>query len=308
MGYTRREQRRIDMEDEEDDGDDDEANEDEDENLNHPAWAVLQHVEPGVREAFAALPEDEQEMFLVNLQIRLFEDRGITFPAPGQEDDGDAENEEDGDGQDHDAAEGANNGRNNLNMNGEEGGFFEAPNAEMTAAMQPFGEMIAEEAVFGRIDHAPIVRHIENVQVPGVVEVHPRMFPHLDEIMNGLRDGDGTNEAELEVTATNPTTLVEAVREMRALMDVGDELIQSVQETMDTARLSISNITSNQVPLNSSGDNGVGQEDNDRSSSASPGEAQPSTPMDVDSPTNDGEEERPAWKGPPGGWPVDEEL
>ncbi|KAF2629593.1 hypothetical protein BU25DRAFT_318935, partial [Macroventuria anomochaeta] len=68
--------------------------EDDDPDTNHP---VLQYVEPGVRTTFAALLHEEREMFLVNLQIQLFEERGINFGDRGEDDEeSDSDGEEDG--------------------------------------------------------------------------------------------------------------------------------------------------------------------------------------------------------------------
>ena len=97
-GRTRREQGRIDREEQ---GDDDEENDDEEDDDPDANHFVLQHVEPGIRATFAALPHEEREMFLLNLQIQLFEERGITFPDPGDEGGG-RDSDSESDGEDHD--------------------------------------------------------------------------------------------------------------------------------------------------------------------------------------------------------------
>lgn len=126
-GRTRREQRRLDGEE---DGDEDEEDsdeeeeqeqEEEDDERDDPAWDVLQHVEPDVRAMFAALPDEDREMFLFDLQFQLLEERGITFPdvnddtniEPFDNQDRDtaaddsSDNEDDGDAAEDDITQGA---------------------------------------------------------------------------------------------------------------------------------------------------------------------------------------------------------
>lgn len=99
-GRTRREQARLnpDGEDEDEDDEDDEDDDPDDEHF------VLQHVDAAMQAVFAGLPHQDREPFLLNLQIQLFEERGITFPPRdehGRGDDGSEdglENESDIDG------------------------------------------------------------------------------------------------------------------------------------------------------------------------------------------------------------------
>lgn len=83
-GRTRREEALMHHGEDDDDTDDNTDNEADNDNdgrngeadENHPA---LQHVHPDVRAVFATFDREEREMFLVNLQISLFEEQGITF-------------------------------------------------------------------------------------------------------------------------------------------------------------------------------------------------------------------------------------
>lgn len=147
--------------DSEDDSDDEEEDLDDDPDA---TLRVLQHVEPDLRAMYAALPPQERVMFIVNLQIQLFEEQGITFGDP-EEDDDNNDDEQD----------------------------------------------------------------------------NPLFDGNRDEGESGIGDGE-----EQDGNGGMPPTL-------------------------------------------------------------SPDDDQP-TPMDVDFVHDQGEEERPAWKGPPGGWPADEEL
>lgn len=104
-GRTRRDQALIRQEEEEEPDDEDDEVEDDDEfgdgaDEDHP---VLQHVDIDVRAIFAALPREERELFLMNLQIELFEERGITFDtAAGGV--GDNNNNDDGEANDNDSS------------------------------------------------------------------------------------------------------------------------------------------------------------------------------------------------------------
>ncbi|KAF3047992.1 hypothetical protein E8E12_005103 [Didymella heteroderae] len=86
------------------DGDDEDDEEDEDPDEQH---FVLQHVDAAMRATFNALPHQDREAFLLNLQIQLFEERGITFDLPnederdGEESDEENENMNDLDGDNH---------------------------------------------------------------------------------------------------------------------------------------------------------------------------------------------------------------
>lgn len=93
-GRTRREQARFNP-----DGDDEDEDEDGDEEDNpDDHHFVLQHVDAAMRATFAALPHQDREAFLLNLQIQLFEERGITFPLPDERSDDSNESDGDGDG------------------------------------------------------------------------------------------------------------------------------------------------------------------------------------------------------------------
>lgn len=81
--------------DDEDDEDDD-SEEEELDDLN-PRWDVMQHADDDQRVIFLTLANEDREMFLVNLQIQLFEERGITFPGETNEDDNGGHGEEDDD-------------------------------------------------------------------------------------------------------------------------------------------------------------------------------------------------------------------
>ncbi|KAJ8114367.1 hypothetical protein OPT61_g3742 [Boeremia exigua] len=113
-GRTRVEQMQIDrgddeVEDEEDgeDGEDGENEEEDDEAFE----AVMQHVDPEMREAYEALDPAERETFLLNLQIQLFEEHGITFAHPEDDERGNiaGDHEED----DDDDSEADDEGRDN---------------------------------------------------------------------------------------------------------------------------------------------------------------------------------------------------
>ncbi|KAF3008822.1 hypothetical protein E8E13_010704 [Curvularia kusanoi] len=102
-GRTRREEA---GDEDDDDGDDDDNSDNEEDNHNdgwdgefdenHPA---LQHVHPDVRAVFATFDRDERETFLLNLQVSLFEEQGITFGNPEGDNEGNSvdENEDDED-------------------------------------------------------------------------------------------------------------------------------------------------------------------------------------------------------------------
>lgn len=78
------------------DGDEDE-DEDDDPDAHH---FVLQHVDAAMRATFNALPHQDREAFLLNLQIQLFEERGVTFDLPdehGRDDESSDDEEEDED-------------------------------------------------------------------------------------------------------------------------------------------------------------------------------------------------------------------
>lgn len=121
-GRTRREQALIDHDDNGESEDEDDGREDDDPDEIH---RVLQHVEPGVRDAFAALPHHEREMFLINLQIQLFEERGITFADDEEGDEesdeeSEVEGDEDGDRSERNSEVGA-GGRDNVPAQAGEG-------------------------------------------------------------------------------------------------------------------------------------------------------------------------------------------
>ncbi|KAF1925423.1 uncharacterized protein M421DRAFT_70024 [Didymella exigua CBS 183.55] len=84
-GLTRPEQTRFHTIGDDDEDESDEEGDPDDHHL------VLQHVDAAVRAVFAALPHQDREAFLMNLQVQLFEERGITFPPldeDGRGDDG----------------------------------------------------------------------------------------------------------------------------------------------------------------------------------------------------------------------------
>ncbi|KAJ4994320.1 IBR finger domain-containing protein [Stagonosporopsis vannaccii] len=97
-GRTRQEQARADHAEDGDPEDENDNEGDEEGEQFDEFHPVLQHVEAGVRAAFAALTHEEREMFLVNLQIELFEERGITFGNPEEGDENDDGDDEEGDG------------------------------------------------------------------------------------------------------------------------------------------------------------------------------------------------------------------
>ena len=77
--------------------DDEDEDEDDDPDARH---FVLQHVDAAMRATFNALPHQDREAFLLNLQIQLFEERGTTFNLPGDDesdDDGNEDEEDDAD-------------------------------------------------------------------------------------------------------------------------------------------------------------------------------------------------------------------
>jgi hypothetical protein len=91
-GHTRQEQAFTNA-----DGDDeDEEGEVDDDPDDH--HFVLQHVDAAMRATFAALPHQDREAFLLNLQIQLFEERGITFDLPDEHGQGDNDSD---DGSEH---------------------------------------------------------------------------------------------------------------------------------------------------------------------------------------------------------------
>ncbi|KAJ4381375.1 hypothetical protein N0V86_003724 [Didymella sp. IMI 355093] len=91
-GHTRQEQAftNADGNDENEEGDE---NDDPDDH-----HFVLQHVDAAMRASFTALPHQDREAFLLNLQIQLFEERGITFDLPDEGRQGDNDSD---DGSEH---------------------------------------------------------------------------------------------------------------------------------------------------------------------------------------------------------------
>lgn len=91
-GHTRRQALR--------DTDSDHEEEDEEDDDPDAQHFVLQHVDAAMRATFNALPHQDREAFLLNLQIQLFEERNITFDLPnedGRDDDGSDDEGEDED-------------------------------------------------------------------------------------------------------------------------------------------------------------------------------------------------------------------
>ncbi|KAF1358876.1 hypothetical protein EJ07DRAFT_121996 [Lizonia empirigonia] len=91
------------------DDEDDEDNDGEEEEVGwpDPRWDTLQHVDEDQRAIIMTLSDEDRDMFLVNLQILLFEERGITFPGEtNEDDDGDHEEIEEGDAAQNDDATG----------------------------------------------------------------------------------------------------------------------------------------------------------------------------------------------------------
>lgn len=211
-GRTRSEQAQADQADDGDSDDEHEEHDEEDEDGEvlefHP---VLQHVGADLRAAFAALTHDEREMFLVNLQIELFEERGITFGDPEESDEDD-----DGDGEEVDESS---------------DGSSESDDGE-------------------RLDSLGEARDVGENEV---------------EQSSGVEQDQRINE--------NGPTFASTTQEVHGALDAASR-----------------------------------GEDNESWSTTSGDGDQPSTPMDID-PVNGQEiEEREPWKGPPGGWPIDEEL
>jgi hypothetical protein len=328
-GYTRREQRRINQDigsDEEDEEEEEEEEEEEDneeeENrgMNHPEWDILQHTDPYLRAEFRALPHDEREMWLVNLQIRLFEERGIIFPGPEQENQNDdsegeedSENEEEDDaGQDNDA-EADREDKEHAGLNGS--GLAAEGEGEGTSENE-----IGEEADF-RADGAAMAvvrKAFEDLAERGTTL--DQLISHADDVNVGNAD-DGRNEVEEGTQSASmiPAEMIETLRIIHNQLERGNvslALIRSLLAVLEATDPEEENTFRLRLYLsrlnNSFTRNQTGQDENGGSPSAtSRDEDQPATPMEVDSPipaVEEGREERSAWKGPPGGWPDDEEL
>lgn len=330
-GRTRREQNRADREadGDEDEEDSDEENEDrdeedEDEEHDGQAWNVLQHVDQDTRSTYSALPQDERELFLLNLQVQLFEERGIQFPdpdddtnigpggfqGPGAADSDDSDDEtdagvvqddsaEEGDGMVDEDTFGTGTGAIGNNEN------IEIADAVMTEAIQTIGNPVndgVELTVGGANLTSGGIKESELSAEQYLSLVRTECTDHsLDqEERETATEGRGAESLQLmllniQLHAENgvvPWEITHGALDMLQAENPANETIQDL-------RLSLSRPQRNSTTQGDSGGS---------SSATSPDEDQPSTPIDIVRTIEQVQEERPAWKGPPEGWPDDEEL
>lgn len=340
-GLTRREQTQMNHGEngDSDDEHDDEEGEEGIGNL-HP---VLQHVGPDVRAAFAALPHGERDMFLVNLQIQLFEERGITFEEHGESD---GDGEEDGDSSDnsseidegeldHDLGQasgdegenevGQGNGAEQDQHANEDGptladitqDAIEALDAALDEALQAI-ENLPESAAMaagaqideGSADSGDVATALA---MQRVAEVEMDVVQYLTDLSRAYSGGAASDAGEDDMTATDRpmsgAELADTLQQMRADLLHGSVSRSIVQEALGIlhARFPTNEeilLFQETLPYLADAERAVG--DNDASSSASAVETQPLTPMDVDVVNEQQEEQRGPWKGEE--WSSDEEL
>lgn len=196
-------------------------------------------------------------MFLVNLQIQLFEERGITSPAPGEEDHDGDESEESG-SEDEDVA--------GQDSNAQEERTVEIVGIDESAAGRGDTPMNAteEEVDFATVD-AAMTDAVQSFEEAGLLD-----------------EAAGTEMA----TATQ---FIEDLSDPDMGLGISPQLLSHANDLLIR--------------------NHAGHVEGGGSSVTSPEDNQPSTPMDLPAlEAMEKDEERPAWKGPPGGWPDDEEL
>ncbi|KAJ4358980.1 hypothetical protein N0V95_002596 [Ascochyta clinopodiicola] len=325
-GRTRREQRRInETEAEASEGEDDEE-EAEDAHLNdRPEWEVLQHVEPNVRATFRALPQGDREMFLVNLQIQLFEERGITFADPEEDgEDGDGDGEED-DEHDHDLDDDRDQGAENNNEEGNDTVHIDNLEQEADVAAQDEDPLEVQTGAdidleTARIAMAEATQALES-STRGQFPTDPaEKEAAVRQYISDISEQNGASEIEEDVgeRTANVTRLGEVVQTMLVDFASGGvplDILRGAFDVLEADHPGNAEVASFQLLLSRidqslifNRNNPQPDENHRPSSAASPDEDEPTSPMDVDSATEDGEEERPGWKGPPGGWPDNEEL
>ena len=216
-GHTRREQTRINREENGESDDEDEDDED-DPDANHP---ILQHVEPGVRATFAALPHEEREMFLINLQIQLFEERGITF---GNTEDDDEESGSDGEEED----DSVDSGSEADNSNHDEGSAQasdeeEEGNVGQNDDAEQEGDKI--EGTGTVMEENPVAEALE-------AAIAEAMQAHEDSVENGSADIAGNAESAARMQPNgdledpNDATLARALQDVENAAELEKAIIQ----------------------------------------------------------------------------------
>ena len=329
-GRTRREQARVNREEHGEDDEDSDNEEDEDPDANHP---VLQHVEPGVRATFAALPHEERDMFLVNLQIQLFEERGITFGNEDREDDSDGEGDDDNassessdgeeDDQDGDKEDGQidNNeeadgtGRNdNAEEEGQSNVQLNADMAEDGTIENPDVTIATAAAVQAFEDSVNLAAGSQGFQELNVEQYISRLHQINAGYAYDENDSSGAVNDAMAI-ARHPAWLGSTLQMVQHHIDsrlVSQETIHGTLVLLEANNRNTAHMNNIRLLLSSVSTppylNNPGRSEMGGSSSTSPGDDEPTTPMDIDSADEQHKDELLAWQEPPGGWSIDEEL
>lgn len=175
------------------DSDDDDETENDDPDARH---FVLQHVDAAMRATFNALPHQDREAFLLNLQIQLFEERGITFNLPGEDRSDDEGSEDDDDDEDGNESENINdldadNRPGDLDARDEDNGSNSATNIDTDNV---------DQNTAGQNDGAAASR---NVGILNMIDSVPtNLEEYFEEVVQGLdvfRNGASSS-------ATSPAT------------------------------------------------------------------------------------------------------
>ncbi|UPX16119.1 uncharacterized protein EKO05_0006540 [Ascochyta rabiei] len=311
-GRTRREQRRINQAEGNDSDGEDDGEEQEDAQLNHTEWEILQHVDPNVRATFVALPHGDREMFLVNLQIQLFEERGITFANPeadGEEDDGDGEENDD---RDDDPDE---EGNDTVQIENIEQEADLAAQDEDPVEVQTGADVDFETA---SIALAEATQNLEDSTRGQSPEDPAENEVAVSQYTSDISEENGASEDEGEAGVRTANLAGLSVVLQRMLVDfareaVPLEIVREALEVLDAdlpgnAQLASFRWLLSRVNQSLNRHNPEQDQNHGSSSAAIQDEDEPTTSMDIEPATEGGEEERPGWKGPPGGWPDNEEL
>jgi hypothetical protein len=272
-------------------------------------------------------------MFLVNLQIQLFEERGITFGNEGGEDDSGREGDEDG------ASSGSSDGEEDdqdgdgevRQINDEEAdGTGQNDNAEEEGQnnVQPDVNMV-EDGTIENLDVA-IATAAAMQAFEGSVDLAagPQAFQELNveqyisrlhQINAGYAYDENDSSGAIDdatAIARHPAWLASTLQMVQHHIDsrlVSQETIHGALILLEASNRNTAHMNNIRLLLSSvsmpSYLNNPGRGEMGGSSSAtSLGDDQPTTPMDIDPADEQPKEERPIWQGQPGGWSIDEEL
>lgn len=263
----------------------DEDEEDDDPDAHH---FVLQHVDAAMRATFNALPHHNREAFLLNLQIQLFEERGITFDLPddnGRDDDGSEDEDEDEDeNEDEDEDEDENENINDLDGDNHPGDPNDRDGNE-------------ESNTNNDTDNENVSDHDG--------DNHPADLHNRDEDEDDGSDNDTNTGTDTE-DQLNP--------ELTGGAGAGGQSSMSVAETGGSGNVNdILNalngvLTNLEVSFGAMIQGLDAIRNGSSSSTASPATDRPATPMDVDSAEPGTKQEREPGMGTPGSWPDDDDL